>query len=275
MGTINYLSDELILSSYQSSRLFVEKCGRFSFNENNLTFDFTSARYTAVYMVAGTGKVYFNGKDAYINVGDMVIVPPETHVRIVSDEYALLKACFMVFGGTDVNLLLKSVGASNKGVSIINNELSETISDCFKNVFMLKDDLSGALAASGYLEIVFSELIKTGDNVKREVIEKRDERICKAVKFIDENYSKGIGVSEIAEHVELERTYFTKIFKAERGTSPQSYLVELRLNKAAELLLSGQKPDKVYNKVGYLDYQAFVRAFKSKFGVTPQKFTER
>ena len=253
-------------------RLFVERSGRMEFDVKNLSVNLDFAEYVVLFVTDGTGILEVIGKDVYINIGDTVIIPPNTTAHIASDEYAFLKASFITFGGTDVNLLLKSVGASIEAISVITGELSDAVTDCFKNIFMLEDDLSGALAASGYFEIIFAELIKTYDGIKSEFIEKHDKRIVEVVKFIDEYYTKGIGVAEIAEHVKLERTYFTKLFKRIRGISPQSYLVELRLDKAAELLSSGQKADKVYEKVGYSDYQAFVRAFKLKFGVTPQKF---
>lgn len=256
-----------------SDRLSVERSGRIEFKNRDLTLNVNNARFALLYIVSGTGTVCFVGHESYLNVGDGIIIPPDTEATITSDEYARLNVCFILFGGTDVNVLLRSVGASNKGVSIISGDLSETVLDAFKNLFLERDGISGSLAACGYLEIIFSELIKCAGVKNSSVIEKRDSRIVEAVKYIEENYVKGIGVSDISEHVKLERTYFSRLFKDEIGTSPQAYIVEIRLNKAAELISSGEKAESAGTKVGYADYKTFVKAFKTKFGVTPQKFT--
>jgi len=256
-----------------SDRLFVERSGRIEFKNRDLTLNVNNVRFALLYIVSGTGTVCFVDHESYVNVGDSIIIPPYTDATIKSDEYAHLSVCFILFSGTDVNVLLRNIGASSKGVSIISGELSETVLDSFKNLFLERDSLSGSLSSCGYLEIIFSELIKCVGVKNSSVIEKRDSRIVEAVKYIEENYARGIGVTDIVEYVNLERTYFSRLFKDDTGLSPQSYLVELRLNKAAELILSGEGAEKVSSKVGYSDYNTFVKAFKTKFGVTPQKFT--
>lgn len=50
------------------------------------------------------------------------------------------------------------------------------------------------------------------------------------------------------------------------------YQVQLRLNKALELLRSGKPVNEVALETGFFDQSHFTRAFKKKFGTTPGQY---
>ena len=57
------------------------------------------------------------------------------------------------------------------------------------------------------------------------------------------------------------------------GKSPQAYLVEFRLTKAAELMgLYDYKPGEAATSVGYHDLFNFSKMFKKKFGISPTEY---
>lgn len=56
--------------------------------------------------------------------------------------------------------------------------------------------------------------------------------------FLIENYQKNITFSVFAKNIYLSPEYLSRIFKAEIGKSPYTFLIELRINKAKELLES-------------------------------------
>ena len=85
-----------------------------------------------------------------------------------------------------------------------------------------------------------------------------------------------ITVSEIAKRLHIARTYFSDIFKARKGISPKRYLYELRMEKAAELLLKhGINATATANSVGYPDVFAFSRAFKRYYKYAPTEYVKK
>lgn len=103
----------------------------------------------------------------------------------------------------------------------------------------------------------------------------KNSHIDKALSFMHSEYANGITVSSVAKHLNLDRTYFSVLFKNETGVSPVDYLSELKLNKAAELMsVYGKSPTTAATSSGYLDYCHFSRAFKKYFGVSPKKYRE-
>lgn len=94
-----------------------------------------------------------------------------------------------------------------------------------------------------------------------------------AIGFIDANFQRDISIEEIADASGLNRSYFSRLFKETFGPSPQQFLIQYRLTKAAELLRSSRIPiAEVGRSVGYDNQLYFSRAFKSVYGVPPSEY---
>lgn len=64
--------------------------------------------------------------------------------------------------------------------------------------------------------------------------------IRKALGYLEEHYAQAVSIRDVASHVNLSETYLCQIFKTETGKSIMTYLNELRMAKAYELLSLGQ-----------------------------------
>jgi two-component system response regulator YesN len=79
----------------------------------------------------------------------------------------------------------------------------------------------------------------------------------------------------IAEHVYLNPSYLSKVYKLETGEGISDYLSRLKMEKAAHMLRSS--PNKIYEiaaMVGYQKTSYFIKVFKERYGVTPQEFKD-
>jgi len=99
------------------------------------------------------------------------------------------------------------------------------------------------------------------------------QRFFKSIDFMEQHLYDKILVDEIAAASHYSTYHFCRIFKALVGDSPKEYLRKRRLTVAADRLLKEQ--------VGILDLalecqfesqEAFTRAFKSMFQMTPAQF---
>lgn len=97
-----------------------------------------------------------------------------------------------------------------------------------------------------------------------------------AINFINSNYMNSITVNEIANHVNLSRSYLYKMFIKNLKVSPQKYLINLRMYKATLLLKSTKLPiGEVANKVGYTDSLLFSKTFSKYFSVSPLNYRNK
>jgi AraC-like DNA-binding protein len=93
------------------------------------------------------------------------------------------------------------------------------------------------------------------------------------VNYFEDHYNQKISLDQIAENMYLSPFYISKIFKSEVGDTPIRHLINIRLEKAKELLMNGttQSIQEVAAQVGYDDAYHFSKLFKKRFGVSPSR----
>lgn len=98
-------------------------------------------------------------------------------------------------------------------------------------------------------------------------------RINDALAFIESNLEQDISLNSVARSVGLSTFHFHRIFSALVGRSFMTHVEARRLAHAAhELCGSRQKIVDVAFRYGYGSHEAFSRAFRREFGVSPTHF---
>lgn len=92
--------------------------------------------------------------------------------------------------------------------------------------------------------------------------------------YILQNYAEQISLQDISEQcVHLSKNSIVNIFKNTYGKTPYRYLIDYRLSRACEYLISSQRPlSYIANDVGFDDYTVFYRAFVDKYGISPKDY---
>lgn len=94
--------------------------------------------------------------------------------------------------------------------------------------------------------------------------------IDEAILYIQENYAQPLSLGHLANRYGMKAKYFSYLFHKYAGIGPIDYLIQYRMNRAHELLLTGQfSVSAVAKSVGYLDAYYFSRLFKKHKGVSP------
>lgn len=98
-----------------------------------------------------------------------------------------------------------------------------------------------------------------------------DYYIKEAINYIEQNFQNNITIEDIAAVCGINRSYFGKIFRSSIGRSPQEFLMNYRMVKAAELLkLTSLSIAEIGSAVGYENQLHFSRAFKTIYGISPR-----
>ena len=97
--------------------------------------------------------------------------------------------------------------------------------------------------------------------------------VAKALWFIEGNFARPIELDDIASAAGVSRFHLTRAFGQSLGRSVMRYLRGRRLSEAARLLAAGA-PDilNVALDAGYGSHEAFTRAFRDEFGLTPERY---
>lgn len=99
------------------------------------------------------------------------------------------------------------------------------------------------------------------------------EPILEAKKYIQEHYNHTFKFEEIAEKVGFNYAYFSTLFKKETGQTLTEYALQIRIQKAKQLLLNpGISIMEVAEEVGYTDLKYFAKQFKKVTNLSPKEY---
>ena len=113
----------------------------------------------------------------------------------------------------------------------------------------------------------------TADTDKPNAADQYSAEVLQSLSYIQDNYGKKISLASVADHVGLSSGYLCRIFKDETGVSINSYINNLRMTRAGELLADKNSYIKeVAISVGFEDQLYFSRLFKRYYGITPSEY---
>ncbi|WP_320822668.1 AraC family transcriptional regulator [Reinekea sp.] len=98
-------------------------------------------------------------------------------------------------------------------------------------------------------------------------------RFFKSIEFVEQHLFDDVSVHEIAAASHYSTYHFSRVFKALVGDTPKEYLRKRRLTVAARQLLS--EPISILDlalNCQFESQEAFARAFKSLFTITPAQY---
>ncbi|WP_273319829.1 response regulator transcription factor [Vallitalea guaymasensis] len=94
--------------------------------------------------------------------------------------------------------------------------------------------------------------------------------VAKAIEYMNNNYDKTISLTSVAEQLNVNSTYLSRIFKHETKMNFTDYLSSIRIDNAKCLLSSTNKKIKDIAKLcGFYDYRYFCKIFKKSVGHSP------
>ncbi len=94
--------------------------------------------------------------------------------------------------------------------------------------------------------------------------------IDEAMRYIREHHAEPLTLDMLAERYRIKAKYFSSLFRKYAGIGPIGYLIRYRMNRANEMLVTGQfSVGAVAKSVGYSDAYYFSRLFKKHKGLPP------
>ena len=213
------------------------------------------ANYLIHYVVSGCGVFQTNGKEYTVNPGEIFVISPgeESFYRAdLKNPWSYIWIGFASSEPLNLDDVIPCPGAS---------EIFNSILQCER----LKAGRTAYLKAR--LWDLFAVLIDSKNYTTKYIDE--------ALKIIHSSYMHDLTVKEIANELNLNRTYFSVLFKEKVGVTPKEYLTNYRMDTAASLLNMHHKSiSTIARSVGYPDLFTFSRMFKKRFGVSPTRYLQ-
>ena len=179
---------------------------------------------------------------------------------------------------------VKKAGYFSKGFDIP-QDMPYNSQSRFKNKIDLFEEIFSTLQSESSTEQMsyatsvffhFLGIIKCSNSGKKESEAIKESSIIDtSLKFMRENLHKHLSLRNMAEHVNLSVSYFSRIFIAQIGTSPSKYLAQLRMEKACHYLEETEmKVNQISPLVGFDDPLYFSRLFTNYLKLSPTQYRE-
>ncbi len=102
------------------------------------------------------------------------------------------------------------------------------------------------------------------------------DRFRELLTWITENPTEKLGVPELADRAAMSERSFARLFKAQTGMTPSTYVELVRLDRAKMLLETTKWPlARVAERSGLGTAATLIRTFNRRLGVTPEEYRSR
>lgn len=122
-------------------------------------------------------------------------------------------------------------------------------------------------------KILKQERQEEGEDILQSDSSLQYNAIIRATRYYIENNYIDASLDEAARRVHITPSYLSKLFKEYTGQNFSDYLSQIRMDEACLLLKNrSYKMYEIAGRVGYDNPKNFSRAFKNRYGITPQEY---
>ena len=159
--------------------------------------------------------------------------------------------------------------------------LMKQVETIYTNIIDHKSDTIKALKGIYGFESeneYFDSLIKWCQELNQVINEefsdyKNKQKIQAAITYIQKNYNKDLNMAVVSNHVSMNYTLFSVVFKQYTGMNFVNYLKHIRFEEAKRLLATtDKKVIEISSMIGYENEKHFMKVFKSHLGVSPSEY---
>ena len=235
--------------------------------------------YEFEYIVRGEMENNINGVSISMQPGDFYLIGTNDYHEVIPKEGGVVKlSLFFYLPATDVNVrqLLESNRCPIVGTipeedrAVFEGLIRQVYSSENYQIFEYTDTVS--LSALLALHIAYRSAPYSPDGKKLS-----SGYMQTALHYILAHYNEPITLQSVSKILNLSPNYFCRLFTTQMKTSFHEYLIDVRIQKAKNLLIFYPKKSitQIALEVGYESYSGFYRCFADNVGLSPKEFRQQ
>lgn len=237
----------------------------------------TRNHYLFHYILSGTGTLFADDssgqtKTYSVKSGQGFLIFPNQITTYIADKNYPWEYLWLEFDGLRVKESLDICGLTEN--SPVYHAHYKDVCELMvqEMTYIVNHPEASPFHLIGHLYLFFDAFIRSSTSAVGGSGNKlQDFYIHEAISYIEQNFQNNLSVESIASMCGINRSYFGKIFKERLGKSPQEFILNYRMIKAAELLrLTQLSIGDIGKAVGYENQLHFSRAFKNVYHISPR-----
>jgi AraC family transcriptional regulator of arabinose operon len=251
-------------------------CGIEDCDPNHFYGPTTRTEYLIHYIIDGKGTFQVNDQTYHLSKNQLFLICPDVTTYYVADKNEPWKYIWIAFSGIKAKTYLEWAHLDENNLICEFNKPDLLLSYVQEIINARELTYANDLKREGYLYLLLSALIQS-QHESNDDLNVHDYSyevyVNHALEFIEHNFDKGIKVNDIANYIGINRSYLSYVFKKALDVSVQDYLVNYRLDKAAELLkTTSLSIGNISKVVGYDDSLTFSKMFKRFKKISPSEY---
>lgn len=252
---------DLALSNVDFTDLNPELIGMEECGSNHSWGPGARSNYHLHFVTGGEGRFVNASGEYHLQKGDGFLFIPGERIYYQASSDNPWSYYWIGFTGEKASILLEQAALSQTS-PIFQFDSSFDIEGYFSRVQSM--DIHRKVYVLSVLYYFFSLFLNRQEAAKK-------SKVDIAIHYILQNYASAIHVESIARYLNIDRRYFSRLFMAEMGLSPQQYIINVRMIHALELLRDNTELNvsDVARSVGYNDPLSFSIMFKKQYHLSP------
>ena len=244
--------------------------------------------YEYIIATKGIVTVLVNDEQIHLHVGDSIFINSEClhGVKSVTDEDSILRSLVILpklIGGSADNIIFQRIivpfGSTDAPSYILMNHNTKWQKDIANAMLAAWDSITtesydfeneARYQISKAMRILVDHLSETEHRKSNDILL---NRIKISIAYIEEHFAEDIGNRDLLELLNCSESVLLRSFHQVVGISPMQFLMNHRIQKAAEMLLTTDlKSCDIAVSCGFHDFSYFTKIFKRSMGMTPIEY---
>ncbi len=244
--------------------------------------------YEFYFPVSGRIEMEIEGKRTPLGSRDVVIVPPGTIHRAVTENSERSYCRYVFWVSAEyfrqicremLSPLLLEKEAKEKGKYIHHFSGSEYALIQARLLRLVEEDKASHYGREEMIDLCIRDLLLTLSRLIYEHDHREDpdpeSGVSEALMaYIQANLDDDLSLEKLGEQFSISKYHIAHIFKEETGVSVHRYILKKRLECCANDIKIGKPISKIIREYGFSDYSSFFRAFRKEYHLSPREYRQ-
>lgn len=248
------------------------------FTSNDSFFLHDHDSYEILFFLEGDSKFVIEGKEYFLESGDVIIVRKHEMHRMYHNSNAKYHRMILMVNPEffiNHNCPNYEFQFLNTKMGIANRIKSDYVRSCgLYDAFMRLKKYSGnyTLPEEPVVDALVMMILYLINQVGHfSSSDGHDTHVEQVISYINNHYTENIDLEILANTFFISPNYLCRIFRKATGLTVHDYIRRKRLSKVRELRANGKSISEAAMLSGFHDYSSFYRTYKKMMGCSPKK----
>ena len=226
--------------------------------------------FILIYSIDGKGVIEISGKTYTLHGREIFCIPANTGHKYYADPDEPWSILWVHFKGENTRYFPLT---EKQIVTLETTRANDRLQSLFSFLISVLDKnytIGNFIYTSQLLSVILSEIYL---REKGSDIDRQNQHLSKAIRYMYSKMDVVLSLDEIADFMQLSKSYLNSIFKAYAQRPPVDFYLHLKMQEACKYFkMTDLHIYEVSKKLGYQDPYYFSRIFKKIIGISPRDY---